>query len=65
MRKKSNKSSMSIQNSIILVFFIISVLLSGCGIKGPLTQKPAAEQIKNQKNDIKAEQNQTSPTQQP
>ena len=45
------------QNSIILACFtiavIISVLLSGCGIKGPLTQKPAQEKTQKQSDDAK------------
>jgi predicted small lipoprotein YifL len=53
MRKKSNKSSMRKQNSIILAFFIISVLLSGCGIKGPLTQKSVQEKTDNAKTEQK------------
>ncbi|MBA6231244.1 MULTISPECIES: LPS translocon maturation chaperone LptM [unclassified Colwellia] len=53
MRKKSNKSSMRKQNSIILAFFIISVLLSGCGIKGPLTQKSVQEKTNNAKTEQK------------
>lgn len=56
---------MSIQNSIILVCFIISVLLSGCGIKGPLTQKPAQEKTETKKDNVKIEQNQLSSTHQP
>jgi predicted small lipoprotein YifL len=65
MRKKSNKSSMRKQNSIILAFFIISVLLSGCGIKGPLTQKPDEEKTQNQKNGAETEQETNSSTKQP
>jgi predicted small lipoprotein YifL len=53
MRKKSNKSSMRKQNSIILAFFIISVLLSGCGIKGPLMQKSVQEKTDNAKTEQK------------
>ncbi|MEH6383868.1 MAG: lipoprotein [Colwellia sp.] len=41
------------QNSIILAFFIISVLLSGCGIKGPLTQKSVQEKTDNAKTEQK------------
>jgi len=56
---------MSIQNSIILLCFIISVLLSGCGIKGPLTQKPVQEKIETQKDNVKTKQNQPSSAEQP
>ncbi len=56
------------QNSIIVACFIISVLLSGCGIKGPLTQKPVQEKTQksadNTKKTSKTEQNQSSVTQQ-
>lgn len=41
------------QNSIILAFFIISVLLSGCGIKGPLMQKSVQEKTDNAKTEQK------------
>jgi predicted small lipoprotein YifL len=61
MRKKSNKSSMRKQNSIILACFIIPVLLSGCGIKGPLMQKPVAVKIQEQTDHAKTEQKQNSP----
>jgi predicted small lipoprotein YifL len=60
MRKKSNKSSMRKQNSIILAFFIISVLLSGCGIKGPLMQKPVEVQVQENTEHVKTEQKQNS-----
>ncbi len=53
------------QNSIILAFFIISVLLSGCGIKGPLTQKPVEERTQKQKNSAETEQETNSSTKQP
>ncbi|NQZ21355.1 MAG: lipoprotein [Colwellia sp.] len=53
------------QNSIILACFIISVLLSGCGIKGPLTQKPAEEKTQKQKNNAETEQNTNLSTKQP
>ena len=51
------------QNSIILACFIIPVLLSGCGIKGPLTQKPAPEKSQKQNKNAKTEQKQTVPAQ--
>jgi predicted small lipoprotein YifL len=60
MRKKSNKSSMRKQNSIILACFIISVLLSGCGIKGPLMQKPAQVKKQAPTDQAKTEQKQNS-----
>jgi predicted small lipoprotein YifL len=51
MRKKSNKSSMHKENSIILAFFVISALISGCGIKGPLTQPtPEAAPVEQNNN---------------
>lgn len=56
---------MSIQNSIILMCFIISVLLTGCGIKGPLTQKPVQEKAQNQKDNAKTKQIPTLPAKQP
>jgi hypothetical protein len=68
MRKKSNKSSMRKQNSIILAGFIISVLFSGCGIKKPLTQKPVEEitqkQRDNAKSSVKTAQKPNAPAQQ-
>ncbi|MFT6208409.1 MAG: putative small lipoprotein YifL [Colwellia sp.] len=61
MRKKSNKSSMRKQNSIILAFFIISVLLSGCGIKGPLTQKSVQVKVQEQTEHANTQPKQNSP----
>jgi predicted small lipoprotein YifL len=61
MRKKSNKSSMRKQNSIILACFIISVLLSGCGIKGPLMQKPV--EVKSQAPTEQKESSSAEPSQ--
>ncbi|TWX63576.1 lipoprotein [Colwellia hornerae] len=49
------------QNSIILAFFIISVLLSGCGIKGPLTQKSVQVKAQQQTDYANTEQKQHSP----
>jgi predicted small lipoprotein YifL len=60
MRKKSNKSNMRKQNSIILTSFIISVLLSGCGIKGPLMQKPVEVKTQEHTDHAKSEQKQNS-----
>jgi predicted small lipoprotein YifL len=60
MRKKSNKLNMRKQNSIILACFIISVLSSGCGIKGPLMQKPVPEKTQKQVDNVQAEQNKDS-----
>ena len=60
MRKKSNKSSMRKQNSIILTCFIIPVLLSGCGIKGPLMQKPVEVKSQNQTEHVKIKQKKNS-----
>jgi len=48
------------QNSIILACFIISVLLSGCGIKGPLMQKPVEVKTQKQPDHAKSEQKQNS-----
>ncbi len=50
------------QNSIILALacFIISVLLSGCGIKGPLMQKPVEVKTQIQTEHVKTEQKQNS-----
>jgi len=53
------------QNSIILACFIISVLLSGCGIKGPLTQKPVEDKTQKQKSTAETKQETNSPTKQP
>ena len=52
------------QNSIILACFIISVLLSGCGIKGPLTQKPVEDETQQPVNNAETEQETNSPTKQ-
>jgi len=52
------------QNSNILAFFIISVLLSGCGIKGPLTQKPVEDKTQKQINSAETEQETNSSTKQ-
>lgn len=48
------------QNSIILACFIISVLLSGCGIKGPLMQKPVEVKTQIPTEHVKNEQKQNS-----
>lgn len=53
------------QNSIILACFIISVLLSGCGIKGPLTQKSVEDKTQKQKSTAETEQDINSSTKQP
>ncbi len=52
------------QNSNILAFFIISVLLSGCGIKGPLTQKPVEDKTQKQIISAETEQETNSSTKQ-
>lgn len=48
------------QNSIILACFIISVLLSGCGIKGPLMQKPVEVKSQAPTEQVKTEQKENS-----
>ena len=53
---------------LIIGFMIVVVLglfLSGCGIKGPLTQKPAQEKTQNQKDNAKTKQIPTLPAKQP
>ena len=48
------------QNSIILACFIIPVLLSGCGIKGPLMQKPVEVKSQAPTEQVKTEQKENS-----
>jgi predicted small lipoprotein YifL len=51
MEKKSIKYKMRKFNSITIIFFMINLLLTGCGMKGPLYQTPQKQIDNNTEQD--------------